>query len=150
MEGYTMNCSNCGKSNPDDARFCDGCGSNLAVTPPQNNFTSPPPPPPPPPAQNFQQQYQQPYQQPIGYAPVKDTSPLSMGQYIGMFILTAIPLVGFILLLVWAFGSDVNVNKKNYSRAVLILAIIGIVLTIIFSVVLGSLFSSIFSNGYYY
>lgn len=143
-----MNCPNCGKSNPDDARFCDGCGSNL-VAAPQQNSAPPPPPPPPPPVQNFQPQYQQPYQQPGGYVPVNNNSPLTTGQFIGMLILTGIPIVGFILLLVWAFSSDTNANKKSYARAALILMIIGAVLAIIFSVALGSLFSSIFDSGYY-
>lgn len=138
-----MNCSNCGKSNPDDARFCDGCGATLNA--PVQQY-APPPPPPPPPAPS----YQQPYQQPNGYAPTKDTSPLSMGQYIGMFILTGIPLVGFILLLVWAFSSDTNVNKQNYARAALLLGIIMVVLTIIISIAMGGLLAAFFSGSSYY
>jgi hypothetical protein len=39
-----------------------------------------------------------------------------------MMILSGIPLVGFILLLVWAFSSTENPNKKNYARAVLLWA----------------------------
>jgi hypothetical protein len=50
------------------------------------------------------------------YQPGADTSPLRVGRNIGMMILAAIPIVGFILILVWAFGSGSNVNKKNYAK----------------------------------
>lgn len=55
-------------------------------------------------------------------------APLSMGQFLGMMLLTCIPIVGFILLLVWAFSGSSNENKKNYARAALIMAIIFTVL----------------------
>jgi len=66
-------------------------------------------------------QPQSPYQ-PAGYAANRE--PLTTGAFMGMFILQAIPLLGFILLLVWAFGSDVNINKRSFARAALILGLI--------------------------
>lgn len=67
------------------------------------------------------------------------TAPLSVGQYILTFILLGIPLVNIILLFVWSFGSDVNLNKKNFCRAVLIIGIISIGL----SIILGSVIAGI-------
>ena len=72
---------------------------------------------------------------------------VSVGNWIGTFILSAIPLVGLILLFVWAFGDTIP-SKKNWARAALILAAIGIVLTVIWTIVFGSFFGSLFS-GYY-
>jgi TM2 domain-containing membrane protein YozV len=32
-----MFCTNCGRQNPDESRFCVGCGTNLSVPPPDLN-----------------------------------------------------------------------------------------------------------------
>ena len=60
---------------------------------------------------------------PPGYNPAI-REPLTTGAFLVMFLLQAIPLVGFILLLVWAFGSDVNINKKSFARAILVMSVI--------------------------
>lgn len=52
-----------------------------------------------------------------------------------MTFLTGIPLVGFILTLVWGFGGDVNENKRNYCRAKLVWLLIGIAVTVIFTII---------------
>lgn len=62
-------------------------------------------------------------------------APIGIGTYIGSLILFAIPVVGFIVCLIWACGAVKNKNLLNYSRAVLILMLISIVLWIVFSVV---------------
>jgi len=92
-------------------------------------------------------QSQQPaYQQQAAYRPQEyaanqpqisyagsDSAPLSVGQYVWMFILSCIPIVGIIFLFVWAFGSR-NINRKNYARAALILTAIGIFLWVIIAI----------------
>ena len=52
--------------------------------------------------------------------------PISMWGYIGYSLLFGIPLVGFILAIVYAFGGTQNVNLKNYSKAYFVLYLIGI------------------------
>lgn len=143
-----MICSQCGKNNPDDARFCDGCGNTLQAAPINQGY-APPPPPPPPPPQYQQPQYQQSYQQP-GYTPAVDNSPLSVGQYIGMYLIQLIPVVGFILLLVWAFSADTNLNKKNWAKAMLIIMLIGIALTIVISIAMGGMIAALLNSASYY
>ena len=111
-------CNTCGSSMDANAAFCPNCGAK--------------------PGQQSAPTYAQPvYAQPVQPAypnyDAMNSQPLGVGQYIGMMILTGIPLVGFILLLVWSFGSNVNKNKKNYARAMLILQIIGGILAAIFS-----------------
>ncbi len=74
-----------------------------------------------------------------------DQNPLSVGEFILMLFLTGIPIVGFILLLVWAFSGGVNSNRKNYARATLILSVIGFVMAGIFSSVLLAALSAVWS-----
>lgn len=52
---------------------------------------------------------------------------LSVGQYIGMFLLLCIPLLNIVLLFVWSFGSSVDLNKRNFARAALIMVAIGVI-----------------------
>ena len=66
-----------------------------------------------------------------------DHKPLSVGEWIVTLIITAIPLVGFVMLFVWAFGSNTNPNKANWAKAALVLFAIGIVLSILFSIIFG-------------
>lgn len=58
---------------------------------------------------------------------------MSVGQWIVTMIILAIPILNIIMLLIWAFGASTNVNKKNYSRAVLIIGVVGLILGIILS-----------------
>lgn len=75
-----------------------------------------------------------------------EEKPLSVGEFLLMLFVSGIPVVGFILLLVWAFGGAVNQNRKNFARATLILSVIGFVLAIAFSSVLMTVVSSIASS----
>ncbi|MDD4796651.1 MAG: hypothetical protein PHO66_02665 [Eubacteriales bacterium] len=59
---------------------------------------------------------------------------VGIGEWIGVFVLSCIPLVNIIMLLVWAFG-NAKPSKKNYARATLILALIGVVLWIIGAII---------------
>jgi len=63
----------------------------------------------------------------VNLAPVMNTS-----DWVLSIILTCIPLVGLIMLIVWAFGgSDTNENKKNWAKATLIIQVISIVLALL-------------------
>jgi hypothetical protein len=130
-----MFCPTCGRQNADNAKFCDGCGTSLngAAQPsqPAQAAAFTPAPPPPSPAQP---QYAPPppaYYPPQQYVANDLTKPMTIGNYIGFFLLQLIPIANIILLFVWAFGSAVNINKKNLARTLLIFAAISIVLSII-------------------
>lgn len=77
-----------------------------------------------------------------------------MGDWILTMILTGIPIVGIIMIFVWAFGGGAKASKQNYARAVLLLAVIGFVIGILFTILavaLGAFASSnIFNNLYSY
>jgi hypothetical protein len=141
-------CEACGTPIEEGAKFCPSCGKVTATT------QAPPPPVQQyhPPVQNYappvQQQYIPPQQN--YYQKTEDTTPMTVGQYIVMFLLLCIPIAQLILPFVWAFGSNVNVNKKNLARAILIFAGIAFVLYIIILVIFGAaLFSSFKMGGSY-
>jgi hypothetical protein len=60
-----------------------------------------------------------------------------------MIIAFSIPLIGFILMIVWAVSSTTNINRKNFSRAYLI---IWIVATILFTIIGVSFATFLFST----
>jgi Na+/phosphate symporter len=68
--------------------------------------------------------------------------PMSIGDWIITFIITYIPLVGFIMLFVWAFGDGTHPSKKTWAQASLIMMVIVIILTIVFFTALASILGS--------
>ena len=59
----------------------------------------------------------------------KQAEVLSMGDYLLMFILLAIPVVNFIVCILWIISGNSNPNKRNFAKAWLILAVIGTILS---------------------
>jgi len=57
---------------------------------------------------------------------------ISLGEWIITLIVLCIPIVGFIMLLVWGFASSTNPNKQNFCRASLIFYLIAIVCFFLF------------------
>lgn len=116
-----MRCGQCGEENAEGVNFCKGCGKPLQdggrrATPvrPMGSTIVPP------------------VNQVIpNYKPGVDYNPLGMWTYFGYDILFAIPLVGWIFLLVFAFGGGNNINLKNYARSKFCLLIIVAVLIVL-------------------
>lgn len=75
--------------------------------------------------------------------------PMTIGDWLITFIIQAIPLVGFVMLFVWAFGDGTHPSKKTWAQASLIFALIVIVLVIIFFAVIWSMFGSFFNTHNY-
>ncbi len=165
-------CTNCGATMEDDKKFCTTCGTLLGeaapasptpeaapevtaepivtpapeaspVTEPAPQPTRPPPqaqPTPPPP---------QPQPQPITYAatepvPPKGSkyAPITTWGYIGIFILMCIPLVGLILMIIWACGKCKKIAKRNLARAMLIMTVVGLVISLIIGIAGRAVFKS--------
>lgn len=70
--------------------------------------------------------------------------PMTIGEWIITFIITYIPIVGIVMLFVWAFGGDTHPSKKTWAQAMLILFAIAIVLGIVFAGIIFSMLSSMF------
>ncbi|MEJ2194356.1 MAG: hypothetical protein P8X73_05785 [Ignavibacteriaceae bacterium] len=74
--------------------------------------------------------------------------PMTIGDWIITFIISYIPLVGFIMLFVWAFGDGTHPSKKTWAQAALIMVVVAIILSIVFFGIIASILGNIFS-GYY-
>lgn len=66
------------------------------------------------------------------YNSFKNTSVVSIGDWIITMILMIIPLINLIMLFVWAFGSGTPVSKANWAKATLIFYLIGFILVVLF------------------
>ena len=72
------------------------------------------------------------------------TQVLSVKDWIITILITSIPIVGFIMLFVWAFGSNENLNKSNWAKATLIWMAVAVVLLCFFW---GTIAAIYFSGG---
>jgi uncharacterized membrane-anchored protein len=72
---------------------------------------------------------------------------MSVKDWLITLFLTAIPVVGFIMLLVWAFGDGANKTKSNFAKAGLILMLVGIVFYILIFVVFAAAFMAGLEGG---
>lgn len=70
-------------------------------------------------------------------------APVTTGGFIGIFLLMLIPVVNFILLIVWACGGCRKVNKTNLARAMLVLMLLGAALALLVGLVAGLFFSGL-------
>lgn len=72
---------------------------------------------------------------------------ISTGEWLLTLCLSAIPVVNFILLLVWAFGGGANPNKANWAKAALLFLVLGILLYIFVFAALVSAFMDAVSTA---
>ncbi len=175
-----MICRKCGRELPDDARFCGTCGTPVNFSAPAAEPAAPQPPmapqqseevPPPPATEpaapgaatgNYSYNYggqatpppaaPQPVQAPMAPPPAPNLdAPMSTGQFLLQELICIVPVVNLVMLLIWAFSDNTNTNRKNWSRARLILVGISVVLSIIFLVILILAFSAgYYPKGLYY
>ncbi len=87
-----------------------------------------------PPAQSYQQPAP-PMEQPAVLKKPEKVNPIPVWKFIGIILLQGIPVIGLIMILVWSFGGSFNRNTRNYARAVLVLGLIGLALSIAFAIV---------------
>lgn len=149
-------CQYCGAGMEPNSTFCQACGKSQSAqaapaAPAQQAYTAPSPAYTAP-----QQQYSNPNSTPqynpntaynAGVQSALD-APLKVGDYVGMFLLMCIPIVRFIMILVWGFGSSSNTNKKNFARAVMILFVIGLALSIVFGILFGAVLFPLISDAF--
>ncbi|MBQ9413686.1 MAG: zinc ribbon domain-containing protein [Clostridia bacterium] len=143
-----MFCPTCGKTLAEGTQSCPYCGASLqspgAPAAPPYTYTPPTRPYP---------------------ATMKETDlppqyrPLGMWAYFGYSLLFSIPIVGFILLIVFSC-SRANINRRNFARSywcwliiAAIIAVIVLIVVLIINATRGSVsypdYSNYYSNYYY-
>lgn len=159
-------CTECGALNDTAESPATAEVPPASPPPPPQQPVQPPPPPPPPPQQPVYQQaaYQQPaqpiYQQPVYQAPPPAPAadpdrpskgskyePISTSGFIGIFLLLCIPVIGLILMIVWACGGCRKVTKRALARAMLILTAIMLVIGLIIGFAAKSFIGRIFEEA---
>ena len=152
-------CTSCGATLDDDKKFCTECGASVNDAP--AGAAAPPPPPPqaapqPQAAPVYAQAAtatmpppQSAYQQATAYGgdvpPPKGSKyePITTGGFIGIMLLMCIPVVGQILMIIWALGGCRKINKRHLARASLIMMVVALVISFILGLVLKSLFGKV-------
>jgi len=69
-----------------------------------------------------------------------DKNRISIGDWLITVFVASLPLVGLIMLFVWAFSDNVPETKANWAKATLLLALLFIVLGVVMMAIFGSLF----------
>lgn len=118
--------------------FCQQCGKKTEAPQVTHSYSAPPPPPP---------------LRPAAGAPIAENFLRPM-DYVKMLLISAIPNVGFIIMLIWAFSDSVPLAKKNFARGILlfglILAGIVIVLFFIFGAAIMKIMEEMPDYSFYY
>lgn len=68
--------------------------------------------------------------------------PVTTGGFIGIMLLMLIPIVNLVLLIIWACGGCRKVNQANFARAMLIMMVIGLILTLLMTFVFRSVWGA--------
>lgn len=95
---------------------------------------------------------QQSYNQPAYTQPTQDET-VSVLDWIGTVLLAAVPCVGLIVYIIWAFSKDTKKSKSNFCKAQLIMMLIGVVLYIIMVIIMVAVVgisASDLGSSYYY
>jgi hypothetical protein len=151
-EGEDMNCPNCGAEIGEDAAFCPECGAavagqqqnandanngnmNYGGKPADQGYNTQQAGP----GYNGQPYNGQPYNcNPAPQAIPPEYTPISMWGYFGYELLFSIPVIGFIFLIIYAFGGTQNRNLKNFARSYFCFIIILVVLCLIIAGICGA------------
>ena len=146
-----MICRNCGGEYPDYKDNCPNCGTRNPNVSYNSQYSAP---------QNSGNRNggQYGYQQPVNTVYVNEPDVhydehVSIGGWIGRWLVMCIPIVNIIMLFVWAFGGSRKYSLKTWARARLLLAlivIIALLITVIVLAVSGVNVQEVFKNAKYY
>lgn len=71
---------------------------------------------------------------------------VTVGEWIITYLISAIPLVGFIMLFIWAFSNNEKPSKENWAKATLIWIAIITVIYILIIVAFGATLFRLFNT----
>jgi len=75
--------------------------------------------------------------------------PMSVKDWLVTLLIMAIPMIGIVMLFVYAFGNNENVNRQNWAKAQLIMLAIVLVLVLLVLVIFGSIFAASMTGSNY-
>lgn len=75
----------------------------------------------------------------------KSYKPLSTWAYFGYNLLFNIPIIGFILLIIFSFNNN-NINRRNFARSYFCLYLLMIILMIIVVISIASVWDSVIAE----
>jgi len=141
-----MECPKCKAVLENDAQYCYLCGSNISTKPIEDNYIVD--------KKAFQNIYEQTFApMPASSNTLKNNSkilPLSTAQYIGIIIISFLPIINIFYLISLIIRKKTNINKRNFATAILILfffcAIITIILLLLYEIYFPSIFTKISGN----
>ena len=118
------NCIQCGAPLSEGSRFCTSCGSTISTAESAGFGYSTPAVPQ---KQNSPTSVSR---RPRDEAPGSGSKYelISTGGIIGILLLMAIPVIGQLLMLIWALGGCRKIQKRNLARAALIMTLIALIL----------------------
>lgn len=141
-------CKNCGTQVAEGVKFCTSCGSAINKEATVDGAATPMPPQAVPILNKTTPSSVQPVQAtPSSVKPTSEVykeEPISTGGYFGIFFLMMIPLLNLLMLILWACGGCRKNNKRNFARAALLWAVIGIVISGLVVLAGGMLFKEQF------
>ena len=73
--------------------------------------------------------------------------PMSVKDWLITFLILAIPVVGLVMLFIYAFGNDQNIHKQNWAKAQLIWMAIILALVFLVFLIFGSIFAAAMAGG---
>ncbi|MCB0472168.1 MAG: hypothetical protein KDC56_03810 [Flavobacteriaceae bacterium] len=71
--------------------------------------------------------------------PAVNDKVMSYKEWALTIFISSLPLIGIIMLLVWAFDSNTNIHKKNWAKGTLLIAVIAIIFAVLILFVFGGL-----------
>ncbi len=80
--------------------------------------------------------YEQPMQDPASAVAGTPYEPISTLGWIGIFLLSGLPVIGVLLIIIWACGGCRKQSKKTYARALVIMFLVGLVISVIAGLIL--------------
>ncbi len=75
-----------------------------------------------------------------------NTQVLSVKDWAITIFITSLPLIGLIMLLVWAFSDDTNIHKKNWAKGNLLIMLIILAVVFAFLFLFGGI--ALMSNAF--
>ena len=77
----------------------------------------------------------------------QNQKPMSVKDWLITLLIMAIPIVGLVMLFVYAFGNEGNENRRNWAKAQLIVLAIVLVLVVLCMIIFGSIYAAAMASG---